>query len=107
MRSFKLYLDDILKAIIKIEKYKKELISKRSKKDLVIDAIARNLEIIGEASKNIPTYIKKQYPDIEWKKIGGLRDILIHQYFGIDLEILWDIVNNKLLDLKKKISKIK
>lgn len=107
MRSYKLYMDDILKAIIKIEKYKKELISKKSKKDLVIDAIARNLEIIGEAAKNIPNHIKKKYPAIEWKKICGLRDILIHQYFGIDLEIFWDIVDNKLTDLKKKISKIK
>lgn len=108
MRDYKLYLDDISKAIKKIERYTKGLtFQKLKKKDLIIDGVARNLEIIGEATKNIPTSIKQKYPNIEWKKVSGLRDILAHEYFGIDLEVLWDIIKNKLPDLKQKISLLK
>jgi len=105
MRDYKLYLDDISEAIKKIEKYTKGLsLQKMKKDDLVKDGVVRNLEIIGEAVKNIPQRIKEKYPAIEWKKISGLRDVLAHEYFGIDVEILWDIIKNKLPDLKKEIS---
>lgn len=107
MRNYKLYLDDILQAIERIEKYTKNFtLEKLIKDNLVADAIIRNLEILGEAAKNIPEDFKKQHPDIEWKKIAGLRDILAHEYFGVDLAILWDIIETKLPVLKKKISKI-
>ena len=105
MRDYKLYLDDIIEATKRIEKYTKGLTLERFKKnDLTIDGVVRNLEIIGEAVKNIPTNVKDKHPDIEWKKIAGLRDILAHEYFGIDVDILWDIVDNKLPELKKEIS---
>lgn len=105
MRDYKLYADDILEAIRKIERYTKGLsLPELKKKELVIDGVARNLEIIGEAAKNIPRLVKEKYPDIEWKKIAGLRDILAHEYFGVDLEVLWDIIKNKIPELKKKIS---
>lgn len=105
MRDYKLYLDDILQAIKKIEKYTKGFNLERLKReDLIIDGVTRNLGIIGEAVKNIPLNIKEKYSDIEWKKIAGLRDILTHEYFGMDLEVVWDIIKNKLPDLKKKIS---
>jgi len=107
MRSYKLYLKDILVAIKKINKYTASLTFERLKRDeLLIDAIVRNLEIIGEASKNIPKGIREKHPDIEWKKVCGLRDILVHEYFGIDVQILWDIIKNKLPDLKKKITRV-
>lgn len=107
MRDYRLYLDDILQAIKKIEKYTKGLTAKELKNnDLIIDAVVRNLEIIGEAVKNMPLRIKEKYPEIEWKKISGLRDILAHEYFGIDLEILWDIIKNKLPDLKTEVSRL-
>lgn len=107
MRDHRLYLDDISAAIKKIEKYSKGYNAQKLKNDdLVIDGIARNLEIIGEAAKNIPRAIKEKYPEIEWKKIAGLRDVLAHEYFGVDIEILWDIVKNKIPDFKKKLSKI-
>lgn len=105
MRDYNLYLEDILQAIGKIEKYTKGLSADKLKKqDLIVDGVVRNLEIIGEAAKNIPQDIKKKYPDVEWKKIAGLRDILAHEYFAIDLQILWDIIKNKLPELKNKIA---
>lgn len=104
MRNYKLYLDDILEATKRIEKYSKGFTLRKMGKDsLVVDAIVRNLEIIGEAVKNIPVNIKEKYPDIEWKKIAGLRDILAHEYFGVDLVVLWDIIECKMPILKKQI----
>ncbi len=104
MRNYKLYLDDIAEAGGRIEKYAKGFTFVKLKKNsLVVDGIVRNLEIIGEAAKNIPANIKEKYPDIEWKKIAGLRDILAHEYFGVDLQVLWDIIENKLPVLKKQI----
>lgn len=107
MRNYKLYLDDILEATKRIEKYSKGFTLKKMEKDsLVVDAVVRNLEIIGEAVKNIPVNIKEKYPDIEWKKIAGLRDILAHEYFGVDLEVLWDIIEYKMPILKKQAASI-
>ena len=70
------------------------------------DGVVRNLEIIGEAVKNIPEDVKRDNPDVEWRKIAGLRDILIHAYFGIDVEVVWDIVKNKVPKLKEKVENI-
>ena len=67
-----------------------------NKDEKTVDAVVRNLEIIGEAVKNITEEIRKEYNDIEWRKIAGLRDILIHHYFGINLPIIWDIVTRKI-----------
>jgi len=106
-RDYKVYLNDILEAIRKIQNYTKNMsFSEFKRNELVQDAVIRNLEIIGEAVKRIPDDIKRRHPHIEWRKIAGLRDILIHAYFGIDLEIIWDIIKNKIPDLKEKISRI-
>jgi uncharacterized protein with HEPN domain len=64
--------------------------------------VVRNLEIIGEAVKHLPKDVQKGYPHVEWKKIAGLRDILIHAYFGIDHDIVWDVVTNKIPELKNR-----
>lgn len=89
MRDYRLYLEDILEAARRIEKYAEGLILEKLKKNtLVLDAVVRNLEIIGEAAKNIPSQIREKYFEIEWKKIAGIRDILAHEYFGIDLEVV-------------------
>ncbi|KAA3602840.1 MAG: DUF86 domain-containing protein [Calditrichaeota bacterium] len=102
-----MFLSDILESCRKIQKYTKEkyfedLISE----EMLLDALVRNLEIIGEAAKNIPTDVKDRHSHIEWRKIAGLRDYLIHVYFGIDEEILWDIVKNKIPKLQQDIKEI-
>ena len=106
--KYKVYLDDIMESIIKIEGYMNKVLSYKDFKcnNLITDAVVRNLEIIGEATKNLPLDIKRRYRDIEWKKISGLRDILIHEYFGINLEIVWDVVTDKIPKLKSSIKKI-
>ena len=103
-REYRAYLKDILDSIKKIEKYTKGLFfDKFANDELIQDGVVRNLEIIGEAVKNIPEDIKSEYPAIDWKKIAGLRDILVHAYFGIDIEIVWDVVKNKIPDLEQSI----
>ena len=70
------------------------------------EAVIRNLEIIGEASKSVPHEIRSKHPEVDWARIGGLRDVLIHRYFGIDLEIIWDILQSKLPNLEVQIKKV-
>jgi uncharacterized protein with HEPN domain len=106
-RDFKVFLKDILQAIKRIEEYTKSLsFEKFCENQLVQDGVVRNLEVIGEAVKQLPRDIYRKYPMVEWKKIAGLRDILIHAYFGIDREIVWDVVTNKIPKLKEQISGI-
>jgi uncharacterized protein with HEPN domain len=106
-RDYKISLQDILDAIKKIEKYTRGMgFDDFVKQEVVVDAVVRNLEVIGEAAKNAPASVRSKHKDVEWKKIAGLRDILIHEYFGVDLDILWDIVRRKMPALKKKITSI-
>lgn len=70
------------------------------------DAVVRNLQIIGEAVKQIPPEIRDQYPSVEWRKIAGLRDILAHAYFSLENETLWDIVQNKVPELLEQMQRI-
>jgi uncharacterized protein with HEPN domain len=68
-----------------------------------LDAVVRNLEVIGEAVKKLPENLRAKHSAVEWKKIAGLRDILIHEYFGLDAEIVWDIVQNKVPALDREV----
>jgi len=106
-RDVLVYFEDILEAIKRIDTYTTDFHLDRFKSDpKTVDAVVRNFEIIGEAVKKIPDSIRKQHPSIEWQKIAGLRDILIHEYFGIDAEIIWDVIQTKLPSFKNTISKI-
>lgn len=103
-RNYKMFIEDILESIEKIESYIHGLSYKRFvAKGMVVDAVIRNLEIIGEASRNIPDSIRGNHPEIQWKKMVGLRNIATHAYFGIDLEIIWKIVKENLPETKKEI----
>jgi len=104
-RDFRVYLEDILSAIQKIKSYTSGLsLQDFLQDDKTFDAVVRNLEVIGEAAKHLPEEARKRTPDIDWKKIAGLRDILIHEYFGIDGEIVWDVVRHKLPPLETAVN---
>jgi uncharacterized protein with HEPN domain len=103
-RDYLVYLEDICQAIEKIKSYaagqSKEAFAQDSK---TVDAVVRNLEIIGEAVKKVPKEVRLRHSAVEWKKVSGLRDILIHEYYGVDIEIIWDIVINKLPTLHETV----
>ncbi len=100
-RDSSVYLEDILEAVARIRRYTRGLSREAFADDeRTLDAVVRNLEVIGEAVKQLPADVRSREPTVEWQKIAGLRDILIHQYFGIDVEILWDVVENKLPGLE-------
>lgn len=107
-RELFLYIDDVYSSCNKILAYSKGYNYSKFKKDLkTIDAIVRNLEIIGEAVKALPMEFRKTHKGIPWKEITGMRDKVAHEYFGIDSEILWATVKNDIPTLIKEISKIK
>jgi uncharacterized protein with HEPN domain len=100
-RNLILYLDDILNSIEKIERYTTGMSQYTFVADeRTVDAVSLNLQIIGEAVKKMPSELCDRYPQIEWRKIAGLRDAIAHAYFSIDDEIIWDIVETKLTDLR-------
>ena len=102
-----IFLKHILESIKLIESFSKNLNkSKFLKNKLRQNAIVRELEIIGEAVKNLPHNYTARHPNLEWSKIAGLRDKLIHHYFGVDLNTVWDVVKGDLPQLKKKIQEI-
>ena len=103
----KIFLKHILDSIAEIEKNLKG-VSEAEFKKLVSkqDAVIRRLEIIGEAAKNIPGNIRLKYQFVPWKKIAGSRDVLIHQYFEVDLEAVWDAATKDIIQLKKDVKKI-
>lgn len=103
-RSIRLYLDDMIKSCDKILKYTQGLTFEEFvANDLVYDAVIRNLEILGEATKRLPQDFRGRYPDTEWRSIAGLRDIVTHAYFQIRDEIIWDVVQNKVQPLRNQI----
>jgi uncharacterized protein with HEPN domain len=106
-KDYKTYLEDIEECIKKIMKYTTGLSSVDfCNDDKTIDAVIRNLEVIGEAARRLPEEIRIKFPKVEWHKIISLRNILIHEYSGIDLETIWDIIENNLSLLERQVEEI-
>ena len=103
-KSARLYLEDILTSISRIETYLGKLSFEEFGKDQkTIDAVVRNLEIIGEAARNIPEDFSEKYSDLPWQEMVSMRNKVIHEYFGIDLNILWQTAKKDLPSLRTKI----
>jgi uncharacterized protein with HEPN domain len=101
LRDYSLYIKDILAAIDSIEQFVDDMDFTAFKEDdKTSSAVVRKFEIIGEASKNIPDEIRLQYSDIPWKEMSGMRDKLIHFYFGVDHNLVWTAIQNRLPKIK-------
>ncbi|MDR4988790.1 MAG: DUF86 domain-containing protein [Bacteroidales bacterium] len=106
-RTYRMYLEDILLGINRIIEYIGSYSFEEFRNDYkTVDAVIRNFEIIGEASKNIPTEVKEQYPEVPWAEMYLMRNKVTHEYFGVDYEIIWDITKNHLPENKIQIEKI-
>lgn len=106
-RSTKLLLSDLIESINKINRYTSSLdFNSFCKNELVVDAVIRNFEIIGEAASKHPKSFTTVHKHINWRSVKNFRNLLIHEYFGIDLKFVWDIIQNKLPAFKKDLNKI-
>lgn len=107
MKEYKPYLIHIADEVRYLMKNSENLTFESfMQNETYIRSFVRSLEVIGEATKNLPPSFRKHYPQISWKEMAGLRDVLIHQYFGINYQLLWDIVKNKLPALNGQIADI-
>lgn len=106
-RDQRLFLEDIVACCDKIGRYTIGLTFEQfSKDEKGIDAVARNLEVMGEATKRLSDDIRSRFPDVPWRKMAGLRDIIVHNYFGIDIQLLWDIVQKDVPVARLKVAAI-
>lgn len=106
-KDFNVYLKDILDSINDVLNFIGDMSFDEFEKDRkTFNAVVRSLEIIGEAAKHIPENLRVQYPAVPWKKMSGMRDKLIHEYFGIDAELVWEVAVSDLPKIKPHIEKI-
>jgi len=106
MRNDRERLHDIIEAIERIEKYSALGCAAFMCDELIQNWMVHHLQIIGEAARYLPDGFREKYPEIPWSKIIGMRNILTHQYFGIDVDVVWAVIENDLPDLKDKITRI-
>lgn len=107
MKDQTVYLKHIIEAIDKIKMYTKGMDRESFlKNEMAMDAVVRNIEIIGEATKNLSEDFRKKHEEIPWKDIAGMRDCIVHFYFGLDYDLVWEVIERDLPAFEKKIMKI-
>lgn len=107
-RDYKLFIEDIKGSIKQIEEYTKNVSEEQFKKDVKVqDAVIRRIEIIGEASKNIPRAVREVNPSIDWKEFSEFRNFITHSYYEASLTRIWGVIKNRIPKIKENINKIK
>jgi len=102
-RDWRLHVRDIREACHRIARYVEGLDFEHFEQDQkTVDAVLRNLEVIGEAAKHVPNEIREQHAGLPWRKIAALRDVVIHEYFGVDLDVIWDVVQSRMPTLLRE-----
>lgn len=106
-RTWRHRIEDILEGIARIEKYTVGMDQRAFRlNDMVVDAVIRNLEIIGEAARHVPPEVLTRYPDLPWAEMRGMRNLLMHEYFGVDVATIWDTVRFDLPPLAEQLTTI-
>lgn len=96
-RDWRLYADDIIESCGKVRRYLAGMDYEAFVADeRTRDAVIRNIEVIGEAAKNLPDEVIARAPEVEWRKVRGMRDVIVHGYFGLDMKVVWDTAKTKL-----------
>ena len=107
-KDFSIYLDDVLDSIEMIKDYTEGMSEEDFREDVEKqDAVSYRLMVIGEAVKNIPEDVRQDYNEVPWREIAGMRDILIHQYSGVEVGRIWNVVEREILDLEEQIEEIR
>lgn len=107
-RQYELYLKDILEAIEKIERYTGDISrSEFGETEIILDAVMRNFQVIGDAVNELSEDFKAEHNQIEWRDVQDFRNVVVHKYWQVDKDIAWEIIQEKIPELKEKIMKIR